>query len=78
MKITKLSFNGRTSNAAAKSNNIPAPHKIAWHTHVFLFSIDPPFFYTIPSESESVFSVKLITLIIYSWLFQILLLIKCL
>jgi hypothetical protein len=39
MNITKLSDIGSTSNAAAKSNNIPAPIKTVLHTHVFLFSI---------------------------------------
>jgi len=39
INITKLSDNGRTSKAAAKSNKMPAPVKIVVHMQVFLDSI---------------------------------------
>jgi hypothetical protein len=38
-KITKLSDNGRTSKAAAKSSKIPVPVRIAVQMQVFLDSI---------------------------------------
>ena len=50
--ITRLSDNGRTSKAAAKSSKMPAPVRIAVQMQVFLDSIRASFFYflLIPSS----------------------------